>query len=298
MLKNILFSIFILLQTTMNYAQSNQPVLNSKYAGVQIGVITYSYRSMPPDLESLIQHVKNSGISAIELMGDPVEVFLGRPNDAEEAKAWRKTVSMDEFKKVKNKLKDEGITVYAYKPGILGQKNSDEEYDFAMRCAKVLGAQSVTTELRVEDPSHSERLGRVATKNKIYVGYHNHAQGNDLAWNTAFEQSKYNSANLDCGHYIAAGGNNTIESLLAYIENNHDRISSLHVKDRKTKANGGDNLKWGEGDTPIKEILLLLKSKGYDIPVTIELEYKIPEGSNAAEEVRVCNEFARQILLD
>lgn len=296
MLKVIFVSFLALIQSMLVSGQATSGKLNSKFGGVQIGVITYSYRSMPQDLESLIQQIKNSGISAVELMGDPVEVYLGRPSDPDEAKKWRSNISMDEFKKVKKKLNAEGIHVYAYKPSLLNKNNTDEEVEFAMRSAKALGATSVTTELRVDDPAHSERLGRIAEKHKMLVGYHNHLQGNDLAWNTALSQNKNNSVNLDCGHYIAAGGNNTVESLLAYIDTNHDRISTIHMKDRKNKVNGADNLKWGEGDTPIKEILLLLKSKGYKIPVTIELEYKIPEGSNAAEEVRICKEFARQIL--
>jgi len=269
---------------------------NSKFAGVQIGVITYSYRSMPQDLESLIQQIKNSGISAIELMGDPVEIYLGRPKDSKEIKNWRSTITMHEFKKVRKKFKDNGIEIYAYKPNLLNKNSTDEEVEFAMQSAKALGAKSVTTELQVNDVQHSERLGRIAKKHKIYVGYHNHLQGNDLAWNTALAQSEFNSLNLDCGHYIAAGGNNTTESLLAFIEKNHKRISSLHLKDRKNKENGAANLKWGEGDTPIKEILLLFKNKKYNIPVTIELEYKIPSGSDAVQEVKACMEFAKIIL--
>ncbi|MCA5003721.1 sugar phosphate isomerase/epimerase family protein [Sphingobacterium bovistauri] len=295
MIRLLIFSILALLQYATVLGQSKEK-LNSKFGGVQIGVITYSYRSMPQDLESLIQQIKMSGINAIELMGDPVELYLGRPKDAEEIKKWRESISMNEFKKVRKKLKKEGIEIYAYKPNLLNKNNTDKEVEFAMKSAKALGAKSVTTELRINDADHSERLGRIASKYKMLVGYHNHLQGNDLAWNTALGQNEYNSVNLDCGHYIAAGGNNTVESLLTYIKGNHTRISTIHMKDRKNKVNGADNLKWGNGDTPIKEILLLLKNEKYNIPVTIELEYKIPEGSNAAQEVKVCRDYVKQIL--
>lgn len=296
MMRNLLLSILTFALFFSTYAQSKKNN-NSKFGGVQIGVITYSYRSMPQDLESLIQQIKDSGISAVELMGNPVEVYLGRPNDTESVKKWRSTISMNEFKKVKKKLNKEGIQIYAYKPDfLLSPHNTNEEVEFAMQSAKALGAQSVTTELLIDQPQHSERLARIAAKYKMKIGYHNHLQGNDLAWNTALSQSQFNTMNLDCGHYIAAGGNNTVQSLLAFIENNHTRISSLHLKDRKSKANGGDNLKWGEGDTPIREVLLLLKNKKYKIPVTIELEYKVTSGSDAVKEVRNCMEFAKQIL--
>jgi sugar phosphate isomerase/epimerase len=70
----------------------------------------------------------------------------------------------------------------------------------------------------------------------------------------------------------------------------------MHLKDRKTKANGGANVEWGKGDTPIREILQLLKKKKYGIPVSVELEYDIPEGSDAVQEVKKCVAYAHAAL--
>lgn len=268
---------------------------NSRFFGVQIGVITYSYRSMPHDIHQLLKYVVDSGISAIELMGDPVEIFAGRPADPQQVAGWRASVSMDKFKEIKRMYKKAGVSIYAFKPNALGSKNTDAEIEYALRAGKVLGAKSVTVELP-NDPKQSERLGLLAAKHKMFVGYHAHTQATDTAWDVALSQSPYNSMNLDCGHYIAGGGNNSTSSLLALIEAKHDRITSLHIKDRKLKSNGGANLPWGEGDTPIKEILTLLKDKHYDIPASIELEYKIPEGSDAVKEVRKCLDFAKNAL--
>jgi sugar phosphate isomerase/epimerase len=128
------------------------------------------------------------------------------------------------------------------------------------------------------------------------VGYHAHTQATDTAWDVALAQSPYNSINLDCGHYIAAGGANTASTLLAFIEAKNARITSMHLKDRKTKENGAANVEWGKGDTPIKDILQLLKKKKYNIPVSVELEYDIPEGSDAVKEVKKCVMFAKQAL--
>ncbi|MFT4092931.1 MAG: sugar phosphate isomerase/epimerase [Niabella sp.] len=268
---------------------------DSKFSGVQVGVITYSYRSMPGNLEQVLNHIVNSGINATELMGNPVEEYLGRPKDPQKVAAWRTSLSMDGYKKVKKMFNDAGVSIYAFKPDALGPNNTDAEIEYALEAAKTLGAKTVTVELP-KDPGQSERLGRLASKHKIYVSYHNHLQGNDEAWKTALAQSPYNSINLDCGHYIAAGGKNTKENLLAFIQANHKRITSMHLKDRKNKENGGANLPWGQGDTPLAEILNLLKSKHYKIPVSVELEYTIPPASDAVQEVKKCVEFSSSIL--
>ena len=48
---------------------------NSKFSGVQIGVITYSYRSLPGSAEDLLKYITQCGISSVELMGGPAEQF-------------------------------------------------------------------------------------------------------------------------------------------------------------------------------------------------------------------------------
>lgn len=297
LLKGSIATMGLLMARPATWAQSlnfaEKP--NSKFFGVQIGVITYSYRSMPHNVGQLLKYIVESGISAIELMGDSVEEYAGKPADKDKVAEWRSTVSMKKFEEVRKMYKKAGVSIYAFKPSALGEKNTDAEIEYALRAAKTLGANSVTVELP-KDPEQSKRLGLLAAKHKIYIGYHAHTQATDTAWDTALSQSPYNSMNLDCGHYIAAGGNNTKESLLALIQARHDRITSLHIKDRKTKEHGGDNLSWGEGDTPIKEILNLLKEKKYKIPASIELEYKIPEDSDAVKEVKKCLEFAKHAL--
>lgn len=295
---------------------------DSKFKGVQVGVITYSFRSLPDTVEQDLQYIVNSGISAIELMGDAVETYAGKPvnpvkmppfvpgqprpqlTDDQKAQIaayqksvadWRASAPMDKFKEVKKMYNKAGVSIYAFKPNALNPNNTDAEIEYALEAAKALGATSVTVELPT-DPKHSQRLGDLAAKHKIYIGYHAHTQATDTAWDTALSQSPYNSMNLDCGHYIAAGGNNTKETLLALIEAKHDRITTMHIKDRKSKANGGANQVWGQGDTPVKEILTLLRDKKYKIPATIELEYDIPAGSDAVAETKKCVAYAKAAL--
>lgn len=321
-------TIGVLLSKNSIFAKNaNGPELgkpNSKFGGVQVGVITYSFRSMPHDIDQLLQFCVASNISAIEMMGDPAETFAGKPVNpikmppippkggqpqrtplTDEQKKemadynrrvaeWRASASMDKFVEIGKKFKEAGITIYAFKPNAFGANNTDAEIEYGMKAAKALGATSVTVEIPT-DNNQTKRLGDFGSKYKIYVGYHAHLQANDTLWDTALAQSPYNSLNLDCGHYIAVGGKNTKESLLALIEAKHDRITSMHMKDRT--ADGKNNLAWGQGDTPIKDILLLVKNKKYPIPVTVELEYDIPEGSDAVKEVAKCVEYAKKILV-
>ena len=304
---------------------------NSKVNGVQIGVITYSFRSMPGSAEQLLKYCVSAGISAIELMGDPAEVFAGSPvglmpamkfpppppplpgqpvkpmmpppefmkmmeERNAKARTWRETASMDKFVELRKMFNDAGITIYAFKPdAALGMKSTDAEIDYAMRAAKALGATSVNVELPT-NADHSKRLGEFGLKHKVYVGYHAHTQATDTIWDLALSQSPYNAINLDCGHYIAAGGANTKETLLAFINKNHARITSMHIKDRLSGANGGKNMPWGQGDTPLKEVLTLLRDKKYKIPATIELEYDIPAGSDPVQETKKCVAYAKKML--
>jgi sugar phosphate isomerase/epimerase len=209
---------------------------------------------------------------------------------------WRATVSMDKFMEVRKKFDAAGIKIYAFKPNAFGPNNTDEEVSYGMRVAKVLGAKSVTLELP-NDPMQSKRLGELGEKHKMLVGYHNHTQATDVLWDVALSQSPNNSINFDAGHYLAAGGKNTIPALLAFIEKNHKRISSMHLKDRTTPEHGAGNLPWGTGDTPMKEIFQLMKDKKMKFPVSVELEYAIPEGSDAIKEVVKCVSHAKKMIV-
>jgi len=114
------------------------------------------------------------------------------------------------------------------------------------------------------------------------------------AFDRAFALSKGNKANVDVGYYVAAG--NVGGSPMQFLEKFHDRIASFHLKDRTTPEHCALNLPWGAGETPIKEILQLVKKNKWSIPATVELEYDIPEGSDAVREVRKCVDYCRRAL--
>ena len=266
--------------------------------GVDISVITYSFQAGTEDMETIIQYCLDSKSDNIELMGNHVERTIGMPRSRRDSADWRANVSMKEFKKVKKEFEQKGINIFAYKPYCMSPRNKDEEIEYAMKATKALGADYVTAELT--DETNTKRISYYAEKHDVKVGYHGHLQSTDIAWNFALDNSKNNYINLDIGHYIAVGGVNTKETLLKFIENNHDRICSLHLKDRnaptETNPDDRDNKIWGQGDTPIKEVLLLMQKNSYNFTATIEREYPIPEGSNAVQEVIRCMDYCKSVL--
>jgi sugar phosphate isomerase/epimerase len=290
--------VILLSKTSMAHSLlSSADKPNSVVEGVQIGVITYSFRSMPGSVDDLLKYCLECNINAIELMGDAAEDFAGIPKhvsgqsreDHDKAVAqWRATVPMDKFIELRKKYNAAGVSIYAWKPSALESHNTDEEIIYAFNAGKALGASHVTVELGNE--AETKRLGDLATAHKMKVGYHAHAQATPTLWDIALSQSKYNSINLDAGHYTAG----TSSSPISFIEKYHDRIVSMHLKDRK--FHDGPNRPWGEGDTPIKDVLQLVKKNKYKFPVTIEQEYDIPAGSDAVAEVKKCREYAAQAL--
>jgi len=211
---------------------------------------------------------------------------------------WRTSVSMDKFKQLRKMYNDAGVTIYAYKSDGM-QKNmqtTDAELDYLFNVASALGATHTTMELPGGPDAEAmlKRMAQFAEKHKLYVAYHTHAQGSMSAFDQAFAISKWNLSNVDFGHYVAAG--NVGGSPVQFLEKFHDRIASFHLKDRTTPEHCSLNLPFGTGETPIKELLLTLKKNKWKIPASIELEYNVPEGSDAVQEVRNCVDYCRRAL--
>lgn len=285
---------------------------NSNFNGVQIGAITYSYRGMPGTAEDLLKYLLQCGLSSVELMGDAAEQFAGVPTAGrgprprgrgqmtdeqrqaqrkaqEDQLKWRLSVSMGKYKALRNMYNDAGVNIHIVKFGNIGDGNmSDGEIDYYFKVAKALGAKGITRELS-EDAAR--RLGPIADEHKIMIGFHNHTQMTSKTYEgPILSYGKYLGLNFDVGHFVAG----TSESPIPLIQKYHDRILSLHLKDRK--VNNGPNMPFGEGDTPVALILQLMKREGWKFPADIELEYRVPEGSDAVTEVTKCVQFCRESL--
>jgi sugar phosphate isomerase/epimerase len=216
---------------------------------------------------------------------------------AEETRKWRMGVSMDKVKEFRKKFDDAGVLIEIVKwDGIFGF--SDDELDYAFQVSKALGARALSSEISV---GQTKRLGQFADKHKIQVGYHGHAQMTPDVWEAAFAEAKYNAANLDLGHFVA--GTNT--SPVPFLKKYPDRITHIHVKDRK--LNNGPNVPFGTGDTPIKEVLQLMRDNKWKFQATIEYEIPAPPRADGTQrqwtpeermaEIAKCVQYCKECLL-
>jgi len=279
----------------INYSATASGKIGSKFGGVQIGAITYSYRSMPDQsVSAILKYVIESKLSSVELMGGAVEQYAGIPQvkDPKVISQWRSTVSMDKFKEIRKMFNKKGVKIDILKLG--DQSWSDQEIDYAFNVCKILGARGITMEISEEA---GKRMAPFAERHNLYAIFHNHGQpGNPgFSFDKALSYGPKLMLNLDAGHYFGATGLNP--NIL--IERLHDRIASIHIKD-KTGPNDSKpntNQQFGQGQTPVKEILQLIQKKGWPITCDIELEYPVPDGSDAVKEVIKCVEYCRAALL-
>jgi sugar phosphate isomerase/epimerase len=291
----------------------------SKIAGVQIGLnVPYNYgaaRTMTGD--ETLRRTLELGVNAVELRSQPVEIAMGSPGfiaGAQGAQAvqlpargagqterqavidairkWRASVPMTSAETFRRKWSDAGVAIEIVKfDGVYDM--SDDEVEFMFRLAKALGARAISMEIARPDPAPMRRIGQFADRHQIAVGYHGHAETGPADWETAFGYAKFNGANLDIGHYVA--GHNS--SPIPFLEQHHARITHLHIKDRKSGTNGGANMPFGEGDTPIVEVLRLVRDNRWPMQATIEFEYSPPAGSDRMTEMKKCIEYCRTALM-
>ena len=199
---------------------------------------------------------------------------------------WRSTVAMDRFQQLRKMYNDAGVTIYGFKMDSGLANLTDAECDYTFNVARALGANHVTMEI-VNDNATLERNAKFAEKHKIYVAYHNHGAPNN--YDAVVAAGPYSGINMDVGHFTGAYKATPIP----VIEKYHERIKSMHFKDKNYQA---VNMPWGQGQTPLDEVLRLMSKEKYTFPATIELEYPIPAGSDRLAEAKKCVAYCRAAL--
>ncbi len=283
-------------------ADSAKP--NSVFGGVRIGCISYSYRSMASSAEDTLKALLADGLSEVELMGGAIQQYAGitgggggknkgkdKNKAAAEAPAAKVTdadreAQLEKCRELRKMYNDAGVNIHLHK---LGFGPSDEDIEFNFLVAKALGCVGITTE---RNDVFAKKVAPFAEKHKIWVAFHNHTTNIPVIDkpDPLLDCGPYIGFNVDIGHYVA--GSKGL-SPIPVLEKYHDRILNLHLKDRT--ADGG-NLPWGQGQTPIKEVLQLMKKEKWTFPADIELEYKVPDDSDAVKEVAKCVQYCKEAL--
>jgi sugar phosphate isomerase/epimerase len=250
---------------------------------VTIGVQSYSFRDRP--LADAIAGMQKLGLRSCELWQNHVEP---RGMSRDEMRTWRETVGMGHFQQVRDQFARAKISLSAYNLSFT-DTFSDAEIDRGFEMARALGAPVITSSSNINTVP---RVAAAAARHKMAVGMHNHSRIDPNEFATArsltdaIQANRFIAVNLDIGHFTAAN-----EDAVAFLQQHHARIVTLHLKDRKRDQ--GANLPFGEGDSPIVDVLRLLQQNGWPIPANIEYEYK---GGDSVVEVGRCLEYCRKAL--
>lgn len=280
-----------------------------KIGGLDFGIETFSFHDLPPAgdpslIPTLIQYMKDVGLAECEIMTGHVEPMgsyatgwwvatrraPGYQKMREDARKWRLSVPMQYYRDVRAKFEQAGLRMYLYNANF-NETFTDEERDRTFEAAKALGCAGFSSSTVL---SEARRLVPFAERHKIFVAMHNHnnlADPDQFATPESFEKalamSEYFKATLDIGHYTA--GNN---DAVAFVQKHHDRIENIHVRDRK--RNNGRNMPFGQGDTPIKEVLRLIRDNKY--PIRCYIEYEYGSFRSSVQEVKRCVDYCREVL--
>ena len=281
-------------------AAGTQRRINSRFNGVLLGAQSYSFRDM--SLDDMLGAMPEIGIGSCELWAghlEPKEVIYKswgakdakvRADAREELRRWRLNTPLSLFREARAKFDRAGVELYAFNYSMTDDF-TDAEMEQGFRMARALGAKVMTSSSNV---STAGRIDAFARKYRMRVGLHNHSNNdkpNEVSTPDSFARalagrSSYIAVNLDIGHFTAANWD-----ALDFLRKNHRRVVTLHIKDRK--RNQGDNVPFGEGDTPIKEMLAMLRANRWPIPANIEYEY---EGADTVTEVRRCFDYCKKAL--
>lgn len=268
-------------------AQSTRPATTIR--GVTIGGNSYCFPDRP--IAEAIDVMAELGFTLGEVHPRHMEpsfgVVRGTPITAaqrEELRGWRLSVPMSHYENVGAQFRKKGISVFAYNVNYRPDF-TDGELERSLEATRAMGARIVSG--AGIDAGLARRLDPMARRHDVRIAVHNHS---DVKGEHDFDTilkglSDRMAINLDIGHYVAANADP-----VTLLRRRHDDILLLHVKDRR--RDNGPNLPFGEGDTPIRETLRLLRDHQWRIPANIEWEVD----GDRVTAVRQCLDYCRQVL--
>lgn len=285
------------------------PSTRSTFKGVTLGANTYSLPLPQFPLDDAIRAISQIGFGMAEMHPWHVEPTFGAPrflrrgsppptpDEIAAAKAareklrnWRMTVPLEQFEDIAKKFKAGGLFLYSYNMNFPGDDFTDGEIDRSFEMTRALGCNVMTA---VGNKKLFKRLDPFAARHKIWVAIHN--EPNSIPTIADFDDllgaNRYTGMCLDIGHFVASNSDP-----VAALDSHHDRVFDLHIKDRK--KNNGPNFPFGQGDTPIKQILSMDRDRNYHIPAQIEWEIAADTSDLRVQAVKQCFEYCKNTLLN
>ena len=247
----------------------------------------FSGIGLPHDrvLDIVIHSMVECGLRECDLFAPLIEP----PNHTrEELPNWWQTVPLDHFRAVRGKFDAAGIAIYGLSafPG-----STPEQLTRTFEIAQVLGARIVTLSIKL---SAARRIAPLAAQRDFIIGI----QGNpDLSItdpDVISTPERYDQALSLCPNYRisfdigdATGGG---YDSLAFVRRRLDRIAVLYLKDRRKDRL---SVPWGEGDTPVQEVLRLVRDSGHPIRCYIDCDYRT---TDRPADVKRSLEYAKRAL--
>lgn len=266
--------------------------------GVQFGLQPFCYHDLPMNIENrriLIDRMVQNGLGMVELHATWCEPnFTGANVTATEARKklrdFRLSAGRDYYAAIKHEFDRAGITIFTYYV-TFNDSYTDAEIDAVFEGAKALGAKGVVGSYGL---AVSRRLAPFPGKHGMFAGLHNHdnlsdpdAYSTEQTFIKGLDISPNFKATLDVRHFTAGNGDS-----LGFLERHHDRTSSIHLGDRR--RNNGHSTPFGQGDSPIIEILRLIRDNEWPIVALLEFEHGTLR--TGVEEVQIAFDYCKRAL--
>ena len=208
-----------------------------------------------------------------------------------EVRTWRLSrASSARVKELRQMYEKAGVLVDVLKVDDL-YTVSDEELDYFFQMARDLGARAISSELP-QQRTDTKRIGAFADKHKDLRGLsppragHRRVVRGDLRRGEV-QRREHRHRPLD-GH---------ARRVAAALHHQARRPHPAHPREGPpVGTNGGQNRPFGEGDTPIRQMLQAIRDNKWDVRPIIEFEYRVPEGSTRAAEIRKAFAYCQAAL--
>jgi sugar phosphate isomerase/epimerase len=279
--------------------QASARANRSFIGGVQFGLQPFCYHDLamtPENRGILLSRLVQNGMGMVELHATWVEPrFTAAGVSAADARmklrAWRLGNPIDHYRQVRQECDAAGVTVFSYYVNF-NDSFTDDEIDATFAGAKMLGAKGCVGSQGLQV---SKRVAAFPGKHGMFLGIHNHDNVSDpdafstaATFETGLALSPNVQATLDTRHFTAANGD-----CLSFLEQHHERISSVHLGDRR--RNNGRSTPFGEGDAPLIEVLRMIRDNQWPIVALLEFEHGTLRP--AVQEVQLMFDYCKRAVL-